>query len=99
LNLFNFSKTPDQASASSNVQISQICICILGRLFDQSNENELIKYSYGIPILLEWLNSKWMQFQKVQEAVVEAISSLCKGSCRLATQIACSSGKFLIDKS
>lgn len=51
---------------------------ILARLADREEEREYL--GCGITILVEWLNSDWIRFPRVQEAALDALSSLCKGT-------------------
>jgi hypothetical protein len=64
----------------------------LARLTDKVKEREYLFEVGGISILIDWLHDEWSSFPRVQEAAIDALSSMCKSSSDIAIMIARSEG-------
>ncbi|KAI8892511.1 armadillo-type protein [Globomyces pollinis-pini] len=88
--LIELAKPPVDSSqkSTSSINVSEICISILARLAEKPTERIIISDANALPILVEWLNSSWSTSPRVQEAALDALSSMCKGNDQFGPLIA-----------
>ena len=77
------------APSSVSIHIAEVAASILARIAENDPQaRDAIASTSATSFLVKWLHGRWSVYPKVQEAVLDALASLCKDNPRVAKSVA-----------
>jgi hypothetical protein len=75
------------SSSIISIHIAEVAAGILARISERIENRISLSDTGAIPVLTEWLDEGFTNYPRMQEAALDALSSICKDNAQFSTDV------------